>query len=428
MLLLAGGPLAAAAQTCGAAGGDNRPADKSDCEAAGPANHPSAEPASATANSIDLVTGNKYLHETDHAWPDGLVLTRHYNSRNPYVRSLGSAWTHGFETTLVRVHRGRMRSRSSAVVELQVIQADGRRLVFRAVREPGGDRRVLRFRAVDPAYGSVTERPDAAPDRRYLWRWRSGRQLSFDEEGRLTAVESPYGLSLSLAYQPVSGLLERVSARSGLALRFEYFGESDRVRGVPGAWPGRLAAVLQPDGTRVRYRYDETGLLAEVLHPSGENSRFIYDDPVTPHAVTRWTDGEGRPRGDYRYDQQGRAVYSARAGGVEAVWVAYRLPARAGDPGETRVVDSAGRASLFVWSYLMRTHQAMIVSASGDGCTACPPVGVERRYDRDGRLMEESFGNGVLHIVRLHDAAGRLAELRAVQGASARSRIGVRPE
>lgn len=412
LALLLGGPLAAAGQTCGAAGGDNRPFENSDCDPAGPANHPSAEPATATANSIDLVTGNKYLHETDYVWPDGLVLTRHYNSRNPYVRSLGTAWTHGFETTLVRVHRGRMKSPSKAVVELQVIQADGRRLVFRAVRESTGDRRVLRFRAVDPAYGSVTERPDAASDRRYLWRWRSGRQLSFDEDGRLTAVESPYGLSLSLSYQPVSGLLERVSARSGLALRFEYFGESDRVRGVPGAWPGRLAAVIQPDGTRMRYRYDDTGLLSEVLHPSGENSRFAYEDGATPHALTRWTDGGGRPRGEYRYDQQGRAVYSARAGGVEAVWLVYRLPGSAGSSGETGVVDAAGRTSTFAWRYLMHTHQATILSATGDGCAACPPVGVRRRYDRGERLVEESFDDGALRIVRLHDRVGRLAELR----------------
>lgn len=412
LVLLLGGPLAAAGQTCGAAGGDNRPFENSDCDPAGPANHPSAEPATATANSIDLVTGNKYLHETDHVWPDGLMLTRHYNSRNPYVRSLGMAWTHGFETTLVRVHRGRMKSPSKAAVELQVIQADGRRLVFRAVREPTGDRRVLRFRAVDPAYGSVTERPDAASDRRYLWRWRSGRRLSFDEDGRLTAIESPYGLSLALSYQPVSGLLERVSARSGLALRFEYFGESDRVQGVPGAWPGRLAAVIQPDGTRMRYRYDDTGLLSEVLHPSGENSRFAYEDGATPHALTRWTDGGGRPRGEYRYDQQGRAVYSARAGGVEAVWLVYRLPGSAGGPGETSVVDASGRISTFAWRYLMHTHQAMILSATGDGCAACPPVGVRRRYDRGERLVEESFGNGALRIVRLHDRVGRLAELR----------------
>lgn len=424
VLALAGGSPAVFAQTCGAAGGDNRPGQSSDCEQTGPANHPSVEPATATANSIDLVTGNKYLHEIDAAWPDGLVLSRHYNSRNPYERSLGVAWTHGFETTLVRVHRGRMRSPSKAVVELQVIQADGRRLVFRAVREPSRDRRVLRFRAVDPAYGSVIERPDAAVDRRYLWRWRNGRQLSFDEDGRLTAVDDAHGLRLSLDYQPVSGRLERVTTHSGLSLGFEYFGESDHHRGVAGAASGRLAAVVQSDGTRVRYRYDSAGLLAEVLHPSGENSRFAYEDAATPHAVTRWTDGGGRPRGDYRYDQQGRAIYSARAGGVEAVWLTYQLPDKAGEPGQTRVVDSAGRASVFVWRYLTHTHQAMILRASGDGCTACPPVGVQRHYDHTARLVEERFGDGALRILRVHDRAGRLAELRAVTGPGGGSRSG----
>jgi hypothetical protein len=52
------------------------------------------------------------------------------------------------------------RHRTGPTVELQIIQADGRRLVFKAIREPGTPRGVVRYRSVSGDYGAVFEQVD----------------------------------------------------------------------------------------------------------------------------------------------------------------------------------------------------------------------------------------------------------------------------
>src|SRR5690606_7747324 len=108
----------------------------------------------AAGHPVDVVTRHKYQRQVDVAFahpqssalsPDGiadafglpqddtlnLLLARHYNSRADFALSLGRGWSHSYETRLARIVReGR--------VELQIVQADGRRIVFRPYAGEGG--------------------------------------------------------------------------------------------------------------------------------------------------------------------------------------------------------------------------------------------------------------------------------------------------
>ena len=418
------GATVARAQTCGAAGGDDRPADKKTCgeAAADVASHPATGPGSATANSIDLVTGNKFLRESDSAWPDSLEFKRYYNSRNDFARSLGPGWSHSYDTVLTkgRARTAHPRGRNNEW-EIQIIQADGRRLVFRGVRQPSSERRVLRFKAVDWSYGAVSELLDATPDRRFIWQWHDGRTLLFDDLGRLSAVEMPNGDRLALQYDGPGSQLGRVRSRGGLELAFEYYPAGVAgAQGAARAYPGRLAAVVEPDGRRITMKYDALGALTEVADAEGLRSTYHYDDSLHLHALTRVTDGLGRLLGEYRYEPQGRAVYSSKAAGVEAVSLSYTLPRRAGQPGQTIVASAAGEQTVFVWRYRTHTHQAQILSATGSRCAACPPSNLTRQYDRQDRLVSEVRRDSGERIAWQYDGAGRLASTRTGGSGAAR--------
>ena len=77
-------------------------------------------------NPVNLITGNKHQHETDMAPLPGILgleLLRHYNSQHAApgmpLGDAGRGWTFSYDTRLHAVG-----------ATLQIIQADGARLIF----------------------------------------------------------------------------------------------------------------------------------------------------------------------------------------------------------------------------------------------------------------------------------------------------------
>lgn len=402
---LAGEPAAPPPSACGAPA----PATGAFSQAAA-GGEPASLPASgfdrAAGNPVDVVTGNKYHRQVDVELPhpesstlspdgpaaafglaqhDSLLLrfARHYNSRSDFALSLGRGWSHGFDTRLARVLRGTR-------VELQLIQADGRRLVFvRAADGAWGTGRI--------ADGLIDENPaDAAAS--FVWRWPGGRRVVFDGHGRLASIVAADLDTIRLRRDDAGRLVE-ASDDSGRALGFEYSG-------------AQLVALRLPDGQRIEYGYDEHGQLAEVRYPDGRTQRYHYEDPRAFHLLTGITDTDGR-RSRYAYDDARRVVLSQGIGRPEAqaLRFAYRLPSRTGAPGST-TVSVGKRVSRFRW-----VDQAaggpVLLATEGDGCEQCPPVGLRASLDRDGRTV--SVGSMTIR----HDALGRAVERRVDAGKAA---------
>jgi len=373
-----------------------------------------AEPASLPAggldrsagNPVDVVTGNKYERQVDVAMPHPessalsphglasafglarddsvlLLVARHYNSRSDYALSLGRGWSHSFDTRLARIVRDRR-------VELQVVQADGRRIVFRPLEAATGGPRTFAARRVDD--GLLDENPAEAAAA-FVWRWPGGRRVVFDADGRLASIVAP-NLDAIRLRRDDSGRLVEASDTSGRSVGFEYAG-------------ARLAALRLPDGQRIDYDYDPHGQLSGVRYPDGRTQRYHYDDPRAFHLLTGITDTDGR-RSHHAYDDALRVSRSRGIGRPEsqALRFAYTVPRRAGDAGLT-TVTAGRRVSRFRWVDARRGEAPRLLASEGDGCERCPAIGLRAAFDRHGRTV----AIGALRI--RYDALGRVVERRA---------------
>lgn len=340
-----------------------------------PASLPAPFPGQAAGNPVDLVTGNKYqraldvllpdpesglqaallealgadaAHALGEAWqsfePLRLAFTRHYNSRFDAAGPLGPGWRHGYETALARL-------RGPAGIELQVVQADGRRLVFRADPKRSGS-----FAGLAPGSGSIVEQAGASLP--WAWRWPDGRVLRFDLQGALARIEAPDGDRISLQRDPRGRLVE-IRDASGRALELAYAGE-------------RLSALVLPDGLRIRYEYDAHGVLAAVRYPDGRTLRHHYEDLQAFHLLTGIERPDGR-RSRYRYDDLRRVIESRPldGDGDGALAFGWAPPPAAGAVGRTTVTEG-DRVSTWRWRVDLQTGSAALLSREGQACTRCP--------------------------------------------------------
>ncbi len=377
----------------------------------------------AAGNPVDVVTGNKYQRQVDVVFahpqssslsPDGiadafglpqddtlnLLLARHYNSRADFALSLGRGWSHSFETRLARIVReGR--------VELQVVQGDGRRIVF---RPSAGERGAARMREASRQGGPVgrgLDEPrrygsrsidDGLVDEQYsngspvmfVWRWPGGRVVHFDAEGRLESIVSADRDRIQLR-RDERGRVAEVRDDAGRTIGFEYDAT-------------RLVGLRLPDGQQLRYEYDAHRQLVGVRYPDGRTLRYEYGDPRAFHRLTAIVDTDGR-RSAYRYDDGGRVVLSRGIGegDAQALRLDYELPTRTSQRGTTtvRAGDSVTR-----YRWIDAGGEPMLVASDGDGCRRCPPVGLRVRIGAGGRAV-------AIDGMRIrYDALGRVVERR----------------
>ncbi|MFA7666209.1 MAG: RHS repeat-associated core domain-containing protein [Burkholderiaceae bacterium] len=382
------GPASEASAAAPSAGADGEPASL-----------PPPTPGSSAGNPVDLVTGNKYARAVDVILPDQeaglaaalvdalgvdaaralgpawqpfaalrLAFTRHYNSRFDAPGPLGPGWRHGFETALARLN-GR------AGIELQVVQADGRRLVFRLAardRVADGARSATalpsgqRFDGLSADSGWIDEQLDASLP--WAWHWPDGRVLRFDRMGRLARIEAPDHDRLVLE-RDARGRLLAVRDASARSVRLDYA-------------DGRLVALTLPGGQRIRYGYDEHRVLTQVGYPDGRSLRYHYDDLQAFHLLTA-IERPGRSPTRYRYDDLRRVVESRRGpSDAEALHFEWSVPAVPGSVGATRVREGS-RNSTWHWRIDPVSGDPVMLAVEGEPCTRCP-AGVQESSEPPG--------------------------------------------
>ncbi len=205
----------------------------------------------------------------------------------------------------------------------------------------------------------------------------------WDAVGRLIQTTSPTGATRAYSY----GAYHQVTAERdelGRITRYEYDDDLHLV-----------SRRINPDGTRVQYRYDHAQLLlTEIENESGEQYRLDY----TPNGLIRQETGFDGRRTAYAYDLNGHLLEKTEFG----------------DDGSTLVTayerDAAGRLLLKTLpdgvKVAYRYDRLGRLIGVDDGQKH--PLAFE--YDRQDRLITEHQGWGTLRYT--YDACGQLKRQR----------------
>lgn len=372
------------------------------CGGAGPASLGNTSGTDQGAgNPINLITGNKYQRETDMApLPGelGLEVVRHYNSLDRAPGSVGIGWRLSYDTEVVAVRD-----------TIQVVEADGGRIVF--TRDPSHRSLCV---TQDPANGSMQVLSRRGTIAGYLWKWPSGRQLRFNQAGKLESVDDGHGKLLTLS-RDTTGELLSVTDPFGRLLRLEY--------GTLGHDSLRVVTAIESPLGRISYSYstDQSnptfGNLVNVVLSDRRTLRdYHYEKEYqngNPHALTgisvRFANEKGGTQrlSTYAYGPNGRAIWSMRGAGLDMIAVAQ-------GPAGTVLINSQGERTHYKFGIVGGEHR--LLDARGPGCPRCSEVNVRHTYDPLGRLESTEHltasGTSSGRTLYFRDYAGRVERVR----------------
>jgi RHS repeat-associated protein len=270
------------------------------------------------AEPVNTANGNYFYQHTDLSIPTrGLPLdfTRAYNSLNPQPGPLGYGWTHNWHLRLTEL------TTDTVVITFGDGHAEKWTWTGSAYDGAPGVFGTL-VRNGDGTW-DLTQKDQSryhfAADGRLLWAEdRNGNRttLTYDAQGRLTAVTEPAGRALTFEYtSPVSTtLISRITDHISRFIEFTYniTGELTVVTDVMGYATTmtydanhRLLTITDANGhTFVRNVYDASGRVTEQYDALNNKTTFAYDEPAHKTLVTD-------PRGNvttYQYDSEWRLI------------------------------------------------------------------------------------------------------------------------
>ncbi len=218
----------------------------------------------------------------------------------------------------------------------------------------------------------------------------------YDTKGKLQSVRERNGRLTTLSYN-AANQLTTVTAPSGRSLGFAYDSQN------------RVVSVTSPDGAVTGYGYNSAGMLSTITRPNGAVRQYVYEDSRFPTALTGIVDENGSRYATYAYDDQGRAISSAHAGGADAYQFRY------GDNYQTTVTDPTGKTS--VYSFLKQNGVLLPTSISAP-CGLCGSTRKSSSYDANNNLVQETDYNGT---VTTHAYDSQKRETQRVDGAGTAS-------
>lgn len=403
------------------------------CGSDGPASNGSSSDLNIGAgNPINIINGNKYQREVDMAALPGVLgleIVRHYNSSfsrpNHSNNLVGRGWKLSYETEL-----------HVTGASFQVIQADGVRLIFQ--RDPNNPGVCA---SANPADGRLSE-VQTSRGKEYIWRWTNGRELRFDEKGKLVQILAPRGQFVTLQYD-VRGRLRTVTDPQGRRLRLHYPDKQDTSRRFRG-----VQAIDSPVG-RFAYSYgnplpkgadaDSAMVLANLTRvsmPTGART-YHYEDarfPTLLTGISELTSGSAAAArwqriATYGYDANGKGNLSVKGlpatlarSADGAVLQPAALVAGTGldqvtldhsRGGETVVTNSRGQKTVFRHTVTLAGYR--LLEVRGAGCAECGETNVRYDYDQSGRLTRttklDANGQAVASTEAVLDSLGRTVRL-----------------
>jgi YD repeat-containing protein len=259
----------------------------------------------AGGQPINFTNGNTYIQQSDVRVPGlgGLALTRTWNSMWPSDESalqigmFGPNWRANYEE---RVFPG-----SGDSVNYMVYgRGDGSFWLF-------GSNSGSTWTLLAPASIPATLTQNGTQS--WTIAFQNGEQRVFSyASGSLTAITDRNGNTTQISYDGSSRLVT-ITDPASRHLYFTYASDSSQL----------VTGVSSDLGLSLSYSYDNQNRLIRVTKPDQTTVSFTYN---SQSLITVVTDSDGRTLESHTYDSHGRGLTSARAGGVEAVTVAYPNP------------------------------------------------------------------------------------------------------
>ncbi|MDI4650714.1 MULTISPECIES: RHS repeat-associated core domain-containing protein [Pseudoalteromonas] len=176
-------------------------------------------------------------------------------------------------------------------------------------------------------------------------------QLNYNEQRKLTVIENLIGNKIELTYD--NDLLVSITANE----------VENYVLG-----------------------YDALNNLKFLTYPNGTAKEFHYENDSFPFYLTGITDENGVRSATWKYDQDGRAVYSAHADGVDAGTVSY-------SSDQSISIDANGKQRVLLFDSEIPNQ---IKSIEGSGCDSEGNDSViNYSYDSYGRVIEKVDQNSI---------------------------------
>ncbi len=350
-----------------------------------------SSPPIGAGNPVNMATGNKYQRVPllAKAGPNGIGFDLNYNSQS-LVKYAWQKWTHSFQRilsgtlALALSHETGMSPLPHArFVSIRAQRPDGKVFTFWNLLDwsAGTTEQTVWYGDPSSAVRLFTINDESTGQATALeLRSTQGETERYALDGQLQAIVQRDGSVLHMHYDAYDRL-QQVTNEFGRALTLEYDG-------------AKLVSVMSPDGRIHAQSYDATGNLESVEFPDstaeqGDNPRrmFLYEDERFPSHLTGVIDERGARYATWSYDEEGRAVSSVHADGVEAFGFIYYAN------GSTTVVDTSERERHYVFSN--ENSIIKLVSSASKSCASCEVDSSDSyTYDANGYVETKTDFNG----------------------------------
>jgi YD repeat-containing protein len=226
--------------------------------------------------------------------------------------------------------------------------------------------------ASEDAYGEITG---------WTYTTSSDQIETYDAEGRILSTTDRSGLSHTYTYQSDS---ITVTHTSGDTLVYHLNGT------------GRVIGFTDPDNKSYQYRYDTEDRIVSVTYPddtpldSTDNPKRIYhyEDNNFPRALTGITDENGNRYATWDYDEEGRAISSEHANGVDKVTLTYNT-----ENGTTTATNPLGKQTTYHFTTIHGVRK--VTQVEGHPTASCEGANKSYSYDANGNIASKTDWNGV---------------------------------
>jgi YD repeat-containing protein len=327
---------------------------------------------------VNVTNGNMYLQQTDYTLASvgqGISVTRTFNSNSARLGLFGRGWSSEYDESIQAYDANLARFN----------QADGRAIYLG--RELGSSG-AFAPRERD-FHGSLVQNGSNG----FTVTMTDGSVRQFNAAGRLVSLADRRGNQTTLVYDG-GGKLTSVTDPFGRVLAFTTNAN------------GQVLSISDTMGTIATYTYGGSNQLLSVSYADSSAFQFSYDASLR---LTTLTDALGNVVESHTYDNEGRAITSAKHGGVELYTLSYVSAT------QTDVTDALGR----VTKYTFDKSKGRNVVTRVEGLCNCGGGGASSQvqtWTYDNQLNVTSKTDALNHVTSFtYDADGnRLTETNLI--------------